>query len=338
MNKFLTIKQRKELLSELKLERHRRFAERIKVILLLDEGKTYKNISKFLFLDEGSIRNYRKRYVDGGIERLVNDNYHSKKCFLNPIQIEELKVELKNKIYQSTSQIITYLKKKYKVQYSVGGVTDLLHRIGFSYKKATPVPGKANKEAQRKFINQYNGIKSHGLVFFMDSVHPEFAPTISYGWIKKGERFEVKTNSGWKKRVNICGAIEIDTHEVITRSFSTINKNSICDLLKLIRKKHPDLEKKIYIVLDQASYHRAKKVKKLARKLKIRLKYLPPYSPNLNPIERLWKFMKKKVTYNKYFEKFDDFKKSLIDFFRGIRKYKDELETLITDNFPILGT
>ena len=75
MNKFLTKKQRQELLDELKIERSRRYADRIKVILLLDEGKTYKNISDYLFLDEGTIANYKKRYREGGIEGLVVDDY-----------------------------------------------------------------------------------------------------------------------------------------------------------------------------------------------------------------------------------------------------------------------
>ena len=175
------------------------------------------------------------------------------------------------------------------------------------------------------------------MVYFGDSTHPEFAPTISYGWIKKGENFEIKTNSGWRKRVNICGAIEINTLDVISRSYDTVNKSSVCDLLRAIRRKNPD-EEKIYLVLDGAAYNRAREVKELAKELGIRILYLPPYSPNLNPIERLWKFMKKKVTANRHFEEFGEFKKALMDFFRGIRKHRTELETLITDNFPILVT
>ena len=69
-------------------------------------------------------------------------------------------------------------------------------------------------------------------MYFGDSTHPEFGPTITYGWIKKGEKFEVKTNSGWRKRVNICGAIEINSLDIIARSFETINKDSVCDILR----------------------------------------------------------------------------------------------------------
>ena len=337
MGKLLSSKERSELLAELKIERARKYAERIKVILLLDDGETYKDISKFLFLDEGTIANYRKRYKNGGLEELINDYYNGRKAMLTEQEQQELCNDLQSKIFLTSAAVIAHIKKKFGVQYSRGGVTELLHRLGFSFKKATPVPGKADRKKQLHFINRYNGIKPHGLVYFGDSTHPEFAPTISYGWIKKGHNFDVKTNSGWRKRVNICGAIEVGTLDLVTRTYKTVNKDSICDLLRAIRYKNPD-EKRIYLVLDGAPYNRAKKVKKLAKKLGIRLIYLPPYSPNLNPIERLWKFMKKKVTANRYFEEFDDFKQSIVNFFRGIRKYRSELETLITDNFPILGT
>jgi transposase len=337
MGIILDKKQRLELLEELRLERSRKYAERIKVILLLNDGETYRDIARFLFLDEGTISNYRKRYQRGGLDDLINDHYHGKRSRLSSKDLEILTKDLKSKIFPTTQAVIQHIEKKFKVKYSRGGATELLHRLGFSFKKATPVPGKAKRDQQKRFINQYNGVKPHGLVYFADSTHPEFAPTISYGWIKTGEQFDVKTNSGWRKRVNICGAVELGNLDVIARSYDTINKQSICDLLRAIRRKNPN-EDKIYLVLDGAAYNRAKAVRKLARKLKIRILYLPPYSPNLNPIERLWKFMKKKVTANRYFEEFDDFKHTVMEFFRGIRKYKSELETLLTDNFPILGT
>lgn len=82
MQGFLTPEQRSELLHELKVERYAKFSDRIKTILLLDDGKKYSDISKFLFLDEGTIRNYRKRYVEGGILGLVTDTYSGKRCHL----------------------------------------------------------------------------------------------------------------------------------------------------------------------------------------------------------------------------------------------------------------
>jgi len=111
----------------------------------------------------------------------------------------------------------------------------------------------------------------------------------------------------------------------------------MCVLLRAIRTKNL-FENKVTLIMDNAAYNRSKKVKMVAIKLDIKLFYLPPYSPNLNPTERLRRFMKKKILYNKYYERLSEFESACMNFFRGIRKYKDELATLLTDIFQILGT
>ena len=337
MGKFLTRKQRKELLEELKLEHIRRYADRLRVILLLDEGKTYKSIADHLFLDEGTVGNYKKRYKLGGIEGLINDDYLGKKAMLTEQDLKVLSDDLQKRIFLTTKSVIAHVRQKFGVRYSRGGITDLLHRLGFSFKKPKGVPGKADRAKQEEFLRQYKKEKSRGgLIYFGDATHPTFNTALNYGWIKKGENFEVKTNPG-RHRININGAIEIKTMDVITRSYPTINQYSICDFLNAIRAKNPG-EKRITLFLDNASYHRAKRVRAFAKKLRIKILYLPPYSPNLNPIERLWKFMKKKALPNEYLEDFEDWKYEMMSFFRGIRKYRSELETLITDNFQIVDT
>jgi transposase len=336
MGNFLSTTQRKELLNELKLENSRRYADRIRVILLLDQNWTYKKISEALFLDEGSIANYRKRYQNGGLEGLIIDDYSGKKCFLTEHEQQLLAKYLDSKVCLSTKEIISYIEKKFRVTYSVSGVTALLHRLDYSYKKAKGVPGKAKKEEQEHFLRVYNGVKLHGKVYFGDSVHPRHNSIPTYGWIKKGTDFNIFTNSG-RFRINISGVVDVSTQEVIANNYKTINKESICDLLKKIRGKNPDW-KKIYIILDGASYHKAHIVRDLAKELNIKIIFLPAYSPNLNPIERLWKFFKKKVLYNQYYETQKDFTKACMKFFQYIRKYKSELSTLLTDNFSIMGT
>ena len=116
-----------------------------------------------------------------------------------------------------------------------------------------------------------------------------------------------------------------------------ISHSSVRGLLCAIRRRCPPGEN-IALVLDGAAYNCARAVREAAKRLNIELAYLPPYSPNLNPIERLWKFMKSKVSANTCFEGFGLFRQALIKFFRGIRKHRAELRTLITDKFPILGT
>ena len=82
--------------------------------------------------------------------------------------------------------------------------------------------------------------------------------------------------------------------------------------------------------------YKAKMFREHARKLNIRLLFLPAYSPNLNLIERLWKFFRKIVLYNRHHRTLDEFKKSTIGFFRTANsRYRHELKTLMTENFHL---
>ena len=102
MVKLLNLAFKKELLVELKVGRARKYADRISVVLLLDDGETYADISKFLFLDEGTIANYWKRYKNGGLEELINDYYHGKKSLLTYKEQKVLSPDLPNKIFPTT--------------------------------------------------------------------------------------------------------------------------------------------------------------------------------------------------------------------------------------------
>ena len=334
MKKFLTKSQRQELLDELSRESNRRYADRIRVILLVDDEEKLVDIARFLFLDEGTVRNWRKRYETGGVEKLLNDHYLGRICLLSDGQVSALVEELSTRVYPTTQAVVEFVEARFGVRYTVGGMTSLLHRLGFSYKKPKGVPARADAEKQRQFLRSYRGAKIHGPVYFADSTHPMLNPVLASGWIKKGEEFSVKTNSV-RHRVNINGAVDIASMDVIARTCDTVNQSSICDLLRAIRRKNPDADH-LYLVFDNAPYNRSRSVRKLAKQLGIKILYLPPYSPNLNPIERLWKFMKKKMMANEHYETIPEFRRALSEFFRGIRKHRSELETLLTDNFEIM--
>ena len=106
-------------------------------------------------------------------------------------------------------------------------------------------------------------------------------------------------------------------------------------LLTEIRKDYINSDT-IYIFLDNARYSRNNDVYEHAEKLNIKLVFLPPYSPNLNLIERLWKFLKKKLRKNKYYDTFEKFRKAIFEFFQNIEQYRSELEKLLTLNFEII--
>ena len=337
MEGFLTEKQKKELFSELRLEKNRKYADRIRIILLLDEGEPISQIAKYFYLTDNSVKNYKNRYTEDGLEGLLIDYHIGRSSYLSPEEQKRLVLELESKIYLTTKEIIFYVKKEFGVAYTTGGMTSLLHHLGFSYKKPKGVPGKAKAEEQKAFVRKYNRLKEKGsLIYFADSTHPMLNPVLSSGWIRRGKDFDVRTNSG-RERININGAIEVNSLNVVSRSCKRVNGNSMCDLLRAIRLKHSKV-KKIHLILDNAPYNKSYRVKDLARDLRIKIMYLPAYSPNLNPIERLWKFMKKEVIANRYFPDLEIFQRELMLFLRGIRKHKQELSSLITDNFHIVKT
>ncbi len=111
-----------------------------------------------------------------------------------------------------------------------------------------------------------------------------------------------------------------------------INAPAVCELLEKIRKRWPDTP--ATVVLDNARYQKCKLVGEKAKELEIELLYLPPYSPNLNLIERLWKFVKKKCLYSKYYDSFDLFKQAISNCLDGTgTTYKNELDTLLNPKF-----
>ena len=103
-----------------------------------------------------------------------------------------------------------------------------------------------------------------------------------------------------------------------------------------IKDAYPEA-KKIHIILDQAGYHRSQLTQDKAKTIGIELHYLPPYSPNLNPIERLWKVMNEEVRNNVFFESAKMFRKSIVGFFEEkLPKIAQSLRTRINDNFEII--
>ena len=144
-------------------------------------------------------------------------------------------------------------------------------------------------------------------------------------------RILIKAPTG-RQRFNVLGALNALTHQLITvTNDSYINADSVCQLLdKLVCLSTVP----ITVVLDNARYQRCVKVQEYAALLGIELLFLPPYSPNLNLIERLWKFVKRQCLYSKYYEKFSHFRDAITDCLDKTRTdYKHKLDSLLALNF-----
>lgn len=341
MNKFLT-KEEKEILREMHLDaREKRIADRIKSIILLDQGFSYLDIAKILLLDEDTIRRYEKIYKEGGLDNLALLNYKGYEGKMSCEQEEKLKQELRNNLMKSAKEIVKWIKEKYGIEYTPEGLVPLLHRIGFSYKKTKQVPSKADKDAQKMFVERYEKIKKNlgekDKIYFIDAVHAQHNSMPAYGWIEKGKEKEVLCNTG-RQRININGALDVQKQKIIFRSDEQINAQSTIKLFKQIEKKNRKADQ-IFIIADNAPYYRSRMVREfLEGSEKIKIEFLPAYSPNLNLIERLWKFYKQKILRGQYYEKFALFQQKTFDFFDNIAIFKLELKSLLTENFQLLGT
>ena len=318
--------------------KQRKHADKLKSILLLDKGYSCVEVGEILLLDDDTIRNYRKIYLDQGPSALLSDNNKGRKSFLTTEQSDLLDKHISEHTYMNSKGIVAWIEKQFSILYSSTGINSLLKRLAFVYKKPVLTPCKANLEKQEEFVMQYKELKQNlaqeDQIYFMDGVHPQHNTIAHYGWIKKGITKHLKTNNG-RKRTNINGALNLATKELLYIEDQRINSQTMIALLHQILEKQK--KGKINIILDNARYYHSQIVKDFLKEHpRIILKFIPPYSPNLNIIERLWKILKKKVVYNKFYLKFDDFRKKVLEFLDKQSWNEKEFLNILTDNFQII--
>jgi ATPase subunit of ABC transporter with duplicated ATPase domains len=125
------------------------------------------------------------------------------------------------------------------------------------------VPGDADEGAKEIFVSQYEDfMETKGAdveVVFLDAVHPQHNTMAAYGWIRKGQQRQLKTNSA-RQRLNLHGAINAETTEMTVIESTTINKESTLQLLQLLEQKYCHA-RQIVVILDNASYHYSKEIR-----------------------------------------------------------------------------
>lgn len=320
---FLSENERVQLKIQHKKERDKRICDRIKAILLYDEGWSFQEIAKVLLITDESVRNHIEEYKS--LKKLQPENGGSTEK-LSQKQSLQLETHLENHTYLYVKDIVSYVEIAFGVFYTVSGMRNWLQRHHFSYKKPAVVPGKVNEEQQKKWIAKYEKLKAtlskDEVMCFIDGVHPTHNVQSTYGWIRKGIRKEIPSNTG-RSRLNLSGIIDMINYTVIVQEDEVLNSKSTISFFQKI-EDHYLKKKKIHIFCDNARYYRNKAVRKYLETSRIVLHFLPPYSPNLNPIERLWKWMKERVLYNTYYEGFEEFKMSIMGFFSTLNKLAPE--------------
>jgi len=167
-------------------------------------------------------------------------------------------------------------------------------------------------------------------------VHPQHNTTCTKAWIKVGQEKTIKSNTG-RQRININGAYNPVTQDIIVQEEETINYEAIISLFKNIEKYYPD-KNTIYAYADNAKYYRNKNVTAYLKTSRIKLIFLPPYSPNLNLIERLWKLMRKEVINNKYYEKYKEFREAIWEFFEECKYQRPKIKQFVGVKLHLLDS
>lgn len=405
MKIILTEMQKFYLEQQHKVEPNSRVSDRIKAVLLANEGWTQQQIAQALRIHVTTVWGHLNDYLR---EQKLKPNGGGSSSKLDDIKTKELILHLEENTYPSTKEIIQYILLTYGINYTQQGMHDWLSKHGFSYKKPKGTPAKFSKSSQEAFIKFYDSLKANlgtkEVLVFMDSVHPTQETKITYGWIRKGVEKLIATVAS-RKRINLTGAINLSTMSVLTREYETIDGNATVDFLAALEAKYPTATT-IHVIADGGSAHTSNEVGlflcnpnavnrlylekshgiilpgnniKLTKKMRVKLAsvlesepqlfknslifdvhkltarqlldslkappphpklmmhILPAYSPNLNPIERLWKVMNEIVRNNKVFKSFAEFKAGIRNFFSETwDTISADFRCRINDNFQQL--
>lgn len=278
-----------------------------------------------------SIHNYEL----GGICSLYFNNYGTNKSILEN-QKSSIIDNLTDKPVSSLCEAKARIESLTGIERSLSSVHVFLKKHNFKYRLIGHVPAKADVEKQSNYLENIlnpaieRAKNGEIYLFFMDSAH--FVRTSFLCCFWSITRLFVKSPSG-RERLNVIGVIDAISKKIFFHyNISYVNAVVLCEFLTYLRTQLPD--KPISIVLDNARYQHCKLVIDLAENLNITLLFLPAYSPNLNLIERLWKFVKKKALYGKFYENFQLFQNAIINTLNDANAvYQSELESLLTLKF-----
>lgn len=343
----LTKEKRQEIEKRRRYTNNRQVYQRLSALLWLDDGKTREEVADLLGVSSRQVGNWLRIFRNQGLENLCALRYKGDPGFLSALQIELLTAEVAKGVFHSARQICAWILDSFGIAYSLSGVKDLLQRLGVTYHKVSGFFAKADRSKQRSFRKKYQRHKREQKKaqdagqeirhYFVDACHPVWGVGLLYNcWLLRGQRFYVGVGNG-RKRLNILGAYCPEDHEYVDLRLpkENITGEVFVRLLDKLHDKHPTAVK-IILYLDNAKYYSKPCVKEWQKKHpEFHLVFLPAYSPNLNLIERLWKFMKGKAL-KKWHKTFEAMQEAVANVLDHLQDYSNELKTLMQDDFHIL--
>ena len=334
---------------ELERRRHqtpdKRIYERLSAVLWVADGKTRCEVADLLGRSVRQLAEWLRLFRNRGLDALCMLRQGGDPGNLSAGQVERLKQEIGTGRFRNSDQVRLWVEEVFGVRYTPSGIKDLLRRVGASYHKVTGFLWKADPDKQQEFVAHYERQKAAAQRpgakrtrrYFVDACHPLWGLELVYAcWLLVGQRFLAGMGSG-RKRLNILGAYCPDDQEYLDLRLTrdNVNGEQFVNLLRLLRATHPETERFV-LYLDRARYYGAPVVKDwLRRHPEFELEPLPTYSPNLNLIERLWKFLRQRAL-SRWHKTFEAMQAAVSEVLDHLSDYRKELDTLMTESFHIV--
>jgi transposase len=314
---------------------HHRVRQKMDALWLKHLKLPHGQICQILGITGNTLRRYFREYQAGGLDTIMELRFYQPHSELVSYQTC-LKTYFTKHPPTSAAEAAAFIERHLGIRLSPNRVLVFLKSLGIKRLKVGHIPAKADPDTQTTFVEDQltprieEATAGKRALFFVDAVHFVQRPFLAFLWCFT--RVFIKAPAG-RKRFNVLGALNAITHELITVcNDSYINALSVAELLQKLAAL--GLSVPITLVLDNARYQKCQYIKDLAAALKIELLYLPPYSPNLNLIERLWKFVKKEALNGRYYEDFTAFKAAILGCLAQTRTtYKTTLASLLTLKF-----
>jgi transposase len=316
--------------------------KRARAFLLLDADYDAKTVCEVLDICPTVLTEWKFAFAGMGLSFFGLKDYSQRQGHLSAEQETSVKAHFTNTHARNADEVCAHILAEYGQSYCPSGAAKLMHRLGFSYKKPQSMPAQADEAKQEAFIAHYEALMTRleddEMVVFSDAVHPTHQSRPAHGWFPKGQKTAIKSTSG-RKRLNIQGALDLETFQFTFVEAEKINAQTTKQMLEKLERNNPTMTA-IHVFVDNARYHHAKALQPwLARSdRRVKLHFLPPYAPHLNPIERLWSVMHKWVTHNQHYTTFNQFTEAILGFFRNVLpdKWEDFRDT-VTDNFRVIS-
>lgn len=249
--------------------------------------------------------------------------------------LEEVSAQLCEAVPRSAAEAASIIEKISGTRFGLTWTREILRRCGLRFIKLQPIPGKACPTKQKTWVCEIQKVieeaeNGERRLFFMDAVHFTLEAFTCNVWCR--EPLFLRSGAG-RNRFNLIGAIDPFSLDLIhSHSMTYVDAQQIMEFLIKVREVSGDLP--VSIVLDNARYQHCRAVLEKADELDIRLIFMPPYSPNLNIIERLWKYTRRHVLAGRYFDTPAKFHEALRHFFEvDFCNHRDNLKSLMTLNF-----